>query len=124
MCLPDPTPHTPHHLPPTPPPQGGQYNTLSDVAGATWSSLRALGNIPPVNVSAITVPVLVVGSAEDANFGGQEAAFIQQLRGPNATRSKSVVFAPETGGAAALQVGANVLYEQVVYPWLSGLDSA
>ncbi|NBU65406.1 MAG: hypothetical protein EBS29_13040 [Chloroflexia bacterium] len=66
---------------------------------------------------------MLVGSAEDPYFGGQDAAFFQQLQGANASRSQSVVFPPESGGAAGNQIGSSVLFDQVVYPWLQTLGN-
>lgn len=97
---------------------------MDAVVNASWAGLRRFLQQPKVNVSDITVPTLLVGSAEDAYFGGQDAAFFQQLKGANATRSQSVVFPPESGAAASNQIGSAILYEEVVYPWLQGLRSS
>lgn len=107
---------TPHHTQ-----QGGGLQTVDTLVNASWAGLRTYLLQPRVNVANITVPALLVGSAEDAYFGGQDAVFLQQLQGANNTRSQSVVFSPESGAAAANQIGAAALYEQVVYPWLQGL---
>lgn len=74
-----------------------------------------------VNVTQLAAPVLVLASTEDANFGGGEAEFFAALPAGVRNASKLVTFAPNTGAAASMQLGAGVAFDAAVYPWLQSV---
>lgn len=95
--------------------------TLADVNNAILNAFAYVARRGgPVNVTNIAAPVLVLASAEDANFGGQEADFFAALPAAVRDKSKLVTFAPNSGAASTLQLGSGVTYDAEVFPWLQG----
>lgn len=94
--------------------------TYSDVNNAVLNAFSyvARNGARPVNVSSLAAPVMVLASTEDLNFGGGEADFFAALPAAVKADSKLVTFAPQSGAAAPMQLGAGVAFDAAVYPWL------
>lgn len=97
--------------------------SYSDVNNAVLDAFSyvARNGAQPVNMTQLAAPVMVLASAEDANFGGGEADFFAALPAAVKNDSKLVTFAPSSGAAAPMQLGAGVAFDAAVYPWLEGV---
>lgn len=90
--------------------------THEQVNNHAWTAFSNIARQPPMALGNITAPVLVVSSAEDWTMGGQDS--LVQAGLTNAAKVQVVQLGAETGAASAAQIGAGVVFEQVVFPWL------